>query len=266
MKLKNISEYYDERLNKCLRDGDNDYIKKYTTEYEYYDEIRNEKVKVKFKRAYEMWEEYPHDSIESFFEAFKKDYNSEFLVKNCERCYEEMRENGSEIGKDELFDILIRRLVIDTFIGFNCEETIKDEFVRRGVSIHNYDIVSKDDERKLDDKYGVDIITFNGDEITHFIQVKNNTFLSNRNYMMDKRKKFFDKERKANEYVDDNKTRYLLFYIYDRGEFIKGNGYRFYVNPRTNKLNFRLDELVNEDGSLKVRLRDLKTDTFSNYI
>ena len=84
--------------------------------------------------------------------------------------------------------------------------------------------------------------------------------------MRKKRKEFFDKEREANEYVDDNKSRHLLFYIYDKYEFIKGNGYRFYVNPRTNKLSFRLDELVNEDGSLKVRLRDLKTDTFPNYI
>lgn len=252
MKLKNIPEYYDERLNKCLRDGDNVYIKKYTT--------------VGFKRAYKMWEEYSHDSIESFFDDFIKEYDSEFLVKNCERCYEEMRENGSEIGKDELFDILIRRLVIETFIGFKFEEIIKDEFVRRGVPIHNYDIVSEEDERELDGKYGVDIITFNGDEIAHFIQVKNITFASNSNYMREKRKEFFDKEREANEYVDDNKSRHLLFYIYDKYEFIKGNGYRFYVNPRTNKLSFRLDELVNEDGSLKVRLRDLKTDTFPNYI
>lgn len=230
----------------------NDIIKKYTTDG--------------FKSAKEMWKEYPHDSLESFTEAFKKDYDSEFLVKNCERCYEEMRENGFEIGKDELFDILFRRLVPDTFIGFKVEEFIKDEFVRSGVTIHNYDIVSEKDEEKLDKYYGVDIITFKGDEITHFIQVKNKTFITSDD--KDMRKGFFDKERKANEHVDDNKTRPLLFYIYDRDEFIKGNGYRFYVNPNTKKLKlgFRLDELVNDDGSMKVRLRDLKTYTFPNYI
>ena len=56
MELKPIKHYYGREFKNALRDGDNSLIKKYTT--------------VGFKKSYQMWEDYSHDSIYAFFNDF----------------------------------------------------------------------------------------------------------------------------------------------------------------------------------------------------
>lgn len=247
MELKPVKEYFRKGIKKDSRDGDNDYIKRYTT--------------YGFKKAYEMWNEYSHDSINSFFNDFSKDYSDEFLNANCKKCYDEMHENGSEVEYDNLFDLLIRRLVIDAYIGFKFEEIIKENLVKNGISIHNYDVISNEEERTLDYKYGIDIMTFNGDEVSSLIQVKNTTtFDDDNHYIRARRIEFFEKEEEANDFIDDGKYREVKFYVYNKDAFIYNNKYEFFVNPETDKCYFKLNDLVNkEDGSLKFHIKKLKS-------
>ena len=245
MELKNLSYYYGEHLRRCLRDGDNKFIKDYTT--------------YGFKKSYEMWNDYSHDSIESFFNDFSKDYSEEFLKENCERCLKKMHENSSNISYDDLFDILLRRLVIDAFIGFKAEDIIKEKLINGGCKIHNYNVISKKEETMLDTNYGVDIIVFKDDNVLSLIQIKNtSTFKNDGMYIRGKRKEFFEKERKANEHIGGQYKR-LYFYIYDKNAYIKEKKFKYYINPNNNKCCFTLDELIYEDGSLKMNVKYLKS-------
>lgn len=246
MKLKPIKEYFRKGIKKDIRDGDNYYIKKYSTDG--------------FKKAYEMWNDYSHDSIESFFNDFSKEYSDDFLNLNCKKCYEDMHNNKSEIEYDDLFDLLIRRLVIDAFVGFKFEDIIKENLVKNGIQIHNYNVISKSDERTLDYNYGIDVITFKNDEVSSLIQVKNTTtFDDDNHYIRSKRVEFFEKQELANEFIDDGKYRDVKFYVYNKDAFIYKNKYEFFVNPETDKCYFKLIDLVNEDGSLKFHIKTLKS-------
>ena len=246
MNLKPLKHYYSDHLKKCLRDGDNKFIKDYTT--------------YGFKKSYQMWNDYSHESIEAFFDDFMKEYSEDFLRKNCEKCRSEMIKNGSNISYDDLFDILLRRLVIDAFIGFKAEDVVREKLIGKGCKIHNYDVVDKEDEAELDTKYGVDIMTFNDDKVTTFIQIKNtSTFSNNGFYIKDKRREFFYKEKKANEYIDDGLYRNMCFYVYDKNAYINEGKFKYYVNPNRDKCNFQLDELINKDGSLKISVKYLKS-------
>ena len=245
MELKNLSYYYGEHLRRCLRDGDNKFIKDYTT--------------YGFKKSYEMWNDYSHESIESFFKDFLKDYSEDFLKDNCERCLKKMHENSSKISYNDLFDILLRRLVIDAFIGFKAEDIIKEKLINGGCEIHNHNVISRKDEALLDTRYGIDIMTFNGNNVSSLIQIKNtSTFSHDGIYIKEKRREFFDKERKANEFIG-GEYRKLYFYIYDKNTYIKEKKFKYYVNPKTDKCYFTLDELINKDGSLKIRVNFLKS-------
>lgn len=246
MELKPLKHYYNERLKRCLRDGDNKYIKRYTTDG--------------FKKSYQMWNDYSHDSIEAFFNDFMKEYSEEFLKKNCENCRLEMIMNGSTISYDDLFDILLRRLVIDAFIGFKAEDVLREKFISSGRKIHDYDIISRQEETVLDTKYGIDMMTFKDGEVEAFFQVKNtSTFSHDGNYIKQKRADFFDKEYEANQYVDGRKYKMLIFYIYDKDYYIKHGKFRFYVNPNIDKCGFLLDHLIRKDGSLKINVKYLKS-------
>ena len=246
MKLKSLSYYYSNKLKGCLRDGDNKYIKDYTT--------------YGFKKSYQMWNDYSHESIEKFFDDFMKDYSEEFLRENCNRCHEKMRQNGSVIDYNDLFDVLIRRLVTDAYIGFKSEDIIREKLVSEGCSIENRKIISKYGEKELDTKYGIDILVFKGDNVSSFIQVKNTSTFSNDGfYIREKRKEFFDKEENANKYINDGKLRPICFYIYDKGAYIRDGKFKYFINPKTNKCHFLLDELINKDGSLKINVKYLKS-------
>ena len=246
MELKPLSYYYSEKLKNSLRDGDNKYIKDYTT--------------YGFKKSYQMWNDYSHASIESFFNDFMKDYSEEFLKENCRKCLSKMNSSGSTISYDILFDILLRRLVIDAFIGFKAEDIIKEKFINGGYKIHNSNILSKSSEIKLDTNYGIDILIFNENSVSTFVQVKNtSTFAYNGNYIKEKRKEFFEKERKANEFIGDGKNRKIHFYIYDKNAFIQGKQFKYFINPRTDKCYFTLNELIENDGTLKLNIHKLKS-------
>ena len=207
-----------------------------------------------------MWNDYSHDSIESFFKDFMKEYSEEFLINNCSDCYKEMSDNGSTIIFEDLFDILLRRLVIDAFIGFKAEDIIREKLIKNGYKIHDYAIISKEKEAELDTKYGIDIMTFNNDKVSTLIQVKNtSTFSHNGSYIKDKRKEFIDKEYKANKFIDDGENRSMQFYIYDKNAYIKEKRFKYYVNPRTDKCFFSLSELIMADGSLKTSVQRLRS-------
>lgn len=250
MKLKPLKHYYGEHLKKCLRDGDNKFIKNYTTNG--------------FKKSYQMWNDYSHDSIESFFEDFMKDYSEEFLINNCTDCYVEMCKDGSTIVFEDLFDILIRRLVIDAFIGFKAEDTLREMLIKKGKVLHDSNVLSRKDEIELDTKYGIDMITFKDGEVEAFYQVKNtSTFAHDGKYINEKRAEFFDKEYKANKYIGGNKYKMLVFYVYDKYAYIKEGKFKFFVNPSVGKCGFYLDHLIKKDGSLKrsiIRLRSKELD------
>ena len=246
MKLKPLEHYYCEHLKMCLRDGDNKYIKKYTTDG--------------FKKSYQMWNDYSHDSIEAFFKDFMKDYSEDFLKRNCEKCQFEMGVNGSNIAYDDLFDILLRRLIIDAFIGFKAEDIVREKLVNGGYEIHNYDVINRYEETILDTKYGVDIMTFKDDNVSALIQIKNtSTFSHDGKYIKEKRREFFDKEVEANKQIDDGEYRPMCFYIYDKNAYINEGKFKYYVNPKRNKCNFILDELIRRDGSLKMNVKYLKS-------
>ena len=157
--------------------------------------------------------------------------------------------------------MLIRRLLIDAYIGFKFEEIIKENLVKNGISIHNYDVISNEEERMLDYKYGIDIMTFKGDEVSSLIQVKNTTtFDDDNHYIRARRIEFFEKEEEANDFIDDGKYREVKFYVYNKDAFIYNNKYEFFVNPETDKCYFKLNDLVNkEDGSLKFHIKKLKS-------
>jgi hypothetical protein len=246
MKLKPLKHYYGEHLKKCLRDGDNKFIKNYTTNG--------------FKKSYQMWNDYSHDSIQAFFNDFIKEYPEDYLTKNCRKCYTEMTRDGSSISFDDLFDILIRRLVIDAYIGFKSEDIIRENLISNGIIIHDYDIVTKKDEIYLDINCGIDIMAFGRGCVKSFIQVKNtSTFSFDGKYIIEKRKEFFEKEKEANEYLADGVYRKIIFFIYDKNAFINEGEFRFYVNPATDKCHFFLDELINPDGTLRIRVGKLKS-------
>lgn len=246
MELKPLSHYYGYGLRHKLRDGDNKFIKKYTTKG--------------FKKSYEMWGCYPHSSLQEFFDGFIGEYSEEYLVENCERCLRELSDDGLDISFDDLFDILIRRLVIDAYMGFKCEDVVREKLEGMGVVTRNDGVLSRKDEVFLDTRCGIDIVTYKGDSVGSFIQVKNtSTFSFDGSYIMEKRREFFDKEREANEFVDDGVYRPIMFYIYDKGAFIREGLFKFYVNPNNGSCHFTLGELVNDDGTLKVRLSGLKT-------
>ena len=246
MELKPLKHYYSEHLKGCSRDGDNKYIKRYTTDG--------------FKKSYQMWNDYSHDSIEAFFNDFMKEYSEDFLRKNCDKCHFEMIMNGSNISSDDLFDILLRRLVIDAFIGFKAEDIVRDKLVNGGCKIHNYDIINRYEEVVLDTKFGVDIMTFDDDKVATLIQIKNtSTFSNDGKYIKEKRMEFFDKENKVNEQIGDGKYRKMSFYVYDKNAFINEGKFKYYINPKRDKCNFQLDELINKDGSLKINVKYLKS-------
>ena len=246
MKLLPLKHYYSAHLKSCLRDGDNKYIKKYTTDG--------------FKKSYQMWNDYSHESIESFFQDFIKEYPDPVLALNCGSCLREMQENGSSIEYDDLFDILIRRLVIDAFIGFKAEDIVREMLVKSGRVLHDYNVLSRHDEIELDTKYGIDMMTFKDGEVESFFQVKNtSTFSHDGKYIKEKRKEFFDKEREANEYVGGNKYKMLIFYVYDKDAYINDGEFRFYVNPEVDKCGFFLDHLIRKDGSLRMSVKRLKS-------
>ena len=242
MDLKPLTHYYDSHLKKCLRDGDNKHIKDYTT--------------YGFKKSYQMWNDYSHESIESFFNDFIKEYSEEFLKDNCKRCLEKMKSSGSNISYDDLFDILIRRLVIDAFIGFKAEDIIREKLINSDIVIHDYDIISKEDETELDTKFGIDIMTFKDGKVSTLIQVKNtSTFSYDGSYIKEKRKEFFDKEYKANKLIGDNENRCIYFYVYDKNAYIKERKFKYFVNPKTDKCYFSLNELIKKDGSLLTSIQ-----------
>lgn len=246
MELKQLTHYYGEHLKKCLRDGDNKYIKDYTT--------------YGFKKSYQMWNDYSHESIDSFFNDFMKDYSEEFLRKNCEKCLEKMRANGSTISYEDLFDILIRRLVLDAYIGFKAEDIIREKLLSNGIKIHDYNVISRKNEAELDTKYGIDIMTFKDNEVSTLIQVKNtSTFSHDGTYIKEKRREFFSKEYMANKFIGDGKNRSICFYIYDKNAYIREKKFKYYINPKTDKCFFSLSELIREDGSLRTSVRFLKS-------
>ena len=246
MELRPLKHYYSAHLKSCLRDGDNKYIKKYTTEG--------------FIKSYQMWSYYSHNSIKAFFQDFNSNYSDAVLALNCGCCLREMHENGSTINYDDLFDILLRRLVIDAFIGFKAEEIISEKLKNGGCEIHDYNVLPISDERELDTKYGVDIMTFNNGKVSSFIQIKNtSTFGSNGNYIKKIRKEFFDKEKKANEYIHDGTYRTINFYVYDKNAYINEGKFKYFINPKTDKCSFKLDELIEKDGTLKINVKHLKS-------
>lgn len=245
MELKPLRHYYD-NLKGLLNDGDNFFIKKYTTNG--------------FKKSYQMWNDYSHDSLESFFNDFINEYPEDYLKENCKKCHNDMLNNGSSIDYDDLFDVLLRRLVIDSYVGFKFEDKIREKLIQFGCIVHNYDVLSENMEKKMDIDYGIDIFVFNKEKITNIIQVKNtSTFVNNGEYIKLKRKEFFDKEYKANIAINDGIYRDLQFYIYDKYGFINERKFKFFVNPSTNKHCFKLNELINKDGSLKINVKHLKS-------
>ena len=224
MELKPLTHYYGNDLKHCLRDGDNYYIKKYTTDG--------------FKKSYQMWNDYSHESIETFFRDFMNEYPEEYLIDNCRKCHQVMQ----HVKFDDLFDILLRRLVIDAFIGFKAEDIVREMLVKSGRKIHDYNVLSSD-----------------GD-VESFFQVKNtSTFCHDGSYIKAVRKEFFDKEQKANEYVGGDKYKMLIFYVYDKDAYIKHGEFRFYVNPAVDKCGFFLDHLIRRDGTLKLNVKRLKS-------
>lgn len=243
MELKPIKYYYRKELRKCLGDGDNKYIKEYTTKG--------------FKKSYEMWNDYSHESIESFFNDFIKEYPEEYLIENCKRCHSVM----PHVKFEDLFDILFRRLVIDAFIGFKAEDVLRETIIKSGGKIHDYSVVSKQDEIVLDTKYGIDMMMFDGGEVKGFFQVKNTTtFATNGEYIKKKRREFFTKELEANNYLGGKNYKMLIFYIYDKDAFINDGEFRFFINPATDgKCGFFLDHLIRRDGSLKLNIKNLKS-------
>ena len=243
MKLKPLKDYYTSHLKSCLRDGDNKYIKRFTTDG--------------FKKSYQMWNDYSHESIEKFFEDFIKEYPEEYLIKNCKKCQEVM----PHVEFNDLFDILIRRLVIDAFIGFKAEDVLREKFIEHGETIHDYDIVSREDEITLDTKYGIDLMTFKNGEVKSFFQVKNtSTFSNDGRYIQEKRKEFFDKQQQANEFVGGKDYKMMIFYIYDKYAFINEGKFKFYENPYAEgKCGFFLDHLIRRNGSLRLNVRNLKS-------
>ena len=251
MELKPLKHYYSEHLKRCLRDGDNKYIKDYTT--------------YGFKKSYQMWNDYSHDSIKAFFDDFMKEYSEDFLKNNCEKCYTEMRINGSSISYDDLFDILLRRLVIDAFIGFKAEDIIRQKLISDGYDVHNYNVISRYEEALLDTKYGVDILAFKNNKLMCLIQVKNtSTFSHDGKYIKEKRMEFFDKELEANEHIKDNdlidnEYRNMIFYVYDKNAYINEGKFKYYVNPKRDKCNFLLYELCRKDGTLKNSVKNFKS-------
>ena len=243
MKLKPLKDYSTSHLKSCLRDGDNKYIKRFTTDG--------------FKKSYQMWNDYSHESIEKFFEDFIKEYPEEYLIKNCKKCQEVM----PHVEFNDLFDILIRRLVIDAFIGFKAEDVLREKFIEHGETIHDYDIVSREDEITLDTKYGIDLMTFKDGEVKSFFQVKNtSTFSNDGRYIQEKRKEFFDKQQQANEFVGGKDYKMMIFYIYDKYAFINEGKFKFYENPYAEgKCGFFLDHLIRRNGSLRLNVRNLKS-------
>lgn len=241
MKLKSLKHYYGKDLKGCLRDGDNEYIKRFTT--------------YGFKKSYQMWNDYSHDSIESFFNDFISEYPEEYLIENCKRCHEVM----PHVKFDDLFDILLRRLVIDAFIGFKAEDIVREMLVKAGKTIHN-SILPKSAEIELDTKYGIDIMTFDENGVDGFFQVKNtSTFCHDGKYIKEKRREFFDKEIEANRYLDDGKYRNIIFYVYDKDAFIREGVFKFFVNPDVDKCGFFLHHLVRKDGRLRLNVKQLKS-------
>ena len=242
MELKPLTHYYGNDLKHCLRDGDNYYIKKYTTDG--------------FKKSYQMWNDYSHESIDTFFRDFMNEYPEEYLIDNCRKCHQVMQ----HIKFDDLFDILLRRLVIDAFIGFKAEDIVREMLVKSGKKIHDYDVLSRKDEIELDTKCGIDMMTFSEGDVESFFQVKNtSTFCHDGSYIKAVRKEFFDKEQKANEYVGGDKYKMLIFYVYDKDAYIKHGEFRFYVNPAVDKCGFFLDHLIRRDGTLKLNVKCLKS-------
>lgn len=242
MKLKPLKYYYSKRLKNCLRDGDNEYIKKFTTDG--------------FKKSYQMWNDYSHESIEKFFEDFIHEYPESFLTENCKKCNEIMK----HIEFNDLFDILLRRLVIDAFIGFKAEDIVREMLIKSGRKIHDNSVLSKEDEIKLDTKYGIDIMTFKDGDVESFFQVKNtSTFSHDGNYIKRIRKEFFEKEYEANKYVGGDKYKMMIFYVYDKDAYINNGEFRFFVNPDINKCGFFLQNLIRKDGSLRLNVKNLKS-------
>jgi hypothetical protein len=203
-----------------------------------------------------MWNDYSHDSIESFFSDFIKEYPEEYLIENCKKCHQVM----GHVEFDDLFDILLRRLVIDAFIGFKAEDIVREMLIKAGKTLHNYDVLSVKDEIELDTKYGIDMMTFKDGKVESFFQVKNtSTFSHDGDYIKEKRAEFFDKEYKANQYVGGDNYKMLIFYVYDKNYYINHGEFRFYVNPDVDKCGFFLQHLIRKDGSLRLNVKRLKS-------
>ena len=244
MKIKSLKDYYN--LKGYLKDGDNKYIKKYTTNG--------------FIKAIEMWQKYSHNSLVDFIADFEKDYNETFLKRNCEKCCLEMKQNGSNISQEILYDILLRRLIFDTYIGFKAEETIEKSLNKVGIVTHNENALPEYYQKKLDVFCNVDIIAFLDGTIWHLIQVKNaSTFEYDGQYIKEKRAKFREKEKLANDIINNVKYYKIQYYIYDKQSFIDNEEFMFYVNPHTNKLSFTIDELIDNNGNMIICLKNLKT-------
>jgi hypothetical protein len=237
MQLKDIKYYYS--LKNYLKDGDNEYIKKYTT--------------VGFIKSKFMWEKYSHNSHVDFFDDFLKDYPEGYLKTNCHNCYEEITKRNKVITEDILFDILIRRLVLDCFIGFKAEETVKEALHRHGIETENQTILPSNLANRIDMGYNIDIVTFKTDKISHLIQIKNqSTFGYDGVYIRKRRQEFKSKEATVNQLLNTNLP--ITYYIYDKMSYVNKGHFEFYVNPNTDKLSFNLDELIYPNGSLKIRL------------
>ena len=152
----------------------------------------------------------------------------------------------------------------DAFIGFKAEEVLRESLIKSGYKVHDYSVISKQDEIVLDTKYGIDMMAFENGEVKGFFQVKNTTtFATNGEYIKKKRKEFFNKEVEANNYIGTKGSKdykYLIFYIYDKDAYINDGEFRFFVNPNVDdKCGFLLYHLIRNDGSLRLNVKSLKS-------
>lgn len=199
-----------------------------------------------------LFKKYNPTSYQDFFDKYTNDVTNNFDKghgRSVERIFEiatEYKKKADELYKDnqlisqltviDYYDLMVLHIIIETFDGQSIERDLRNFYKGKGFEV----VLPTDNEDAI---FGIDFMV-NGPQIRHFIQVKPRTFATSMSSTAEDRKNHFYKEQKIKEKYGNNAT--LEFIFYEKNQ--DGPGFQAYINSKTNKMRFRLNDICDNEG------------------
>ena len=210
-----------------------------------------------FQEFIKQWDNEELPSVQDFAN-FYFSYTKEKDKRYCGRTIEEFTKLSEKyynlcddisLYPEQCFDDLVNHVIIETFDGQIREIILKKEYAKKGY-------VLEQTSGEWDHEYGVDfIIKDKSGIIKGYIQCKPISFFSStaNNSCVSDRKMVFKKEEKKKQMCEDRNIPYYptKFVIYNA----------LYPNKWCSidkKRGFLAEELMNEDGSMKIDIKKFK--------